>query len=150
VKRSGSKSGLFIVELIIALLLFAFCAAICLQLFVFADQRTKDSTALSKSVFLATSVAENFKASGGDLQEVTQMMGFPAGAFTKADQTGETIYVYYDADFGPVSEEARVYTLTVNHGIDDNGSPTSNANIEISYFGPRGEWTVFSMTAGGV
>jgi hypothetical protein len=144
-KRSGSKSGLFIVELIIALLLFAFCAAICLQLFVFADQRTKDSVALSKSVFLATTISEIYKASG-DLEKVARVMDFPAAAFAKTGPGGETLTVHYDSDFKLASEDNRVYTLSVNYDPPGGGT----ANISVSYTGSRGDWVVFSLTVAGV
>ncbi|MDR2357792.1 MAG: hypothetical protein LBD92_06920 [Oscillospiraceae bacterium] len=74
-KKSGTKTGLFLLELVIALLLFAFCAAICVQIFVGAKFRTRDSEALSKSVFLASSAAELYKAYGGDLDKMRGAYG---------------------------------------------------------------------------
>jgi type II secretory pathway pseudopilin PulG len=71
-KKSGTKTSLFLIELIISLLLFAFCAAICMQIFVGAKFRTEDSSALSKSVFLASSAAELYKAYGGDMDKLRE------------------------------------------------------------------------------
>ena len=66
----GTKTSLFLVEMMISLLLFAFCAAICIQIFNVAGQRTRRSEALSKGVFRATQAAEIFKAEGGDMDSV--------------------------------------------------------------------------------
>jgi type II secretory pathway pseudopilin PulG len=93
-KRSGTKTGLFLLELVIALLLFAFCAAICVQIFMGAKFRTRDSEALSKSVFLASSAAELYKAYGGDLDELR-------GAYGKnsASLYDGLLIVYYDENW---------------------------------------------------
>jgi hypothetical protein len=93
-KKSGTKTGLFLLELVIALLLFAFCAAICVQIFVGAKFRTQDSEALSKSVFLASSAAELYKAYGGDLERLR-------GAYGKnsASLYDGRLVVYYDENW---------------------------------------------------
>ncbi|MDR3278547.1 MAG: hypothetical protein LBT12_07210 [Oscillospiraceae bacterium] len=71
----GTKTGLFLVELMISLLLFAYCAAICIQIFNAAGARTRGSENLSRGVFAATSAAEIYKSSGGDLEKVAKVLG---------------------------------------------------------------------------
>lgn len=55
-----SKAGLFLMELLISLLFFAFAGAICLQLFVGAHNQNTSSTRLGMVSVLLTSYAESF------------------------------------------------------------------------------------------
>ncbi|MDR1589155.1 MAG: hypothetical protein LBS51_03070 [Oscillospiraceae bacterium] len=116
-KKSGTKTGLFLLELVIALLLFAFCAAICVQIFVGAKFRTRESEALSKSAFLASSAAELYKAYGGDLDAMQDAYG-KSHALSLYDgllnvfydeRWEETINPVFDSQFGGRA----AYILTV-------------------------------------
>jgi type II secretory pathway pseudopilin PulG len=102
---SGTKTSLFLVELIIALLLFAFCAAICIQAFNAARNQTRGSENLSRGVFLATSAAEIYKASGGDVSQIAGRLG------GVADATGMT--VNFDGGWNETLGDG-VYKLTVS------------------------------------
>jgi type II secretory pathway pseudopilin PulG len=122
-KKSGTKTSLFLIELIISLLLFAFCAAICMQIFAGAKFRTEDSSALSKSVFLASSAAELYKAYGGDMDKLR-------GAYGKssASLSDGRLIVYYDENWqetllpmlsSQTTHEYIAYTLIV---ADNSGA----------------------------
>jgi type II secretory pathway pseudopilin PulG len=89
----GTKTSLFLVELMLSLLLFAFCAAVCIQLFNAAGKRTRDAEALSKAVFAATQAAELYKSVGGDLEKLDDLLGRTALLLD------DTVSVYYDADW---------------------------------------------------
>jgi type II secretory pathway pseudopilin PulG len=93
-RKSGTKTGLFLIELIISLLLFAFCAAICIQIFAGAKFRTEDSSALSKGVFLASSAAELYKAYGGDMEDLRKAYGKDSASLYDGQLT-----VYYDENW---------------------------------------------------
>lgn len=90
----GTKTSLFLVELMISLLLFAFCAAICLQIFNAAGEQTRKSEALSKGVFRATEVAELYKAFGGDITAMREV-------YSQAAPIGGDLVEYYDAEWQP-------------------------------------------------
>jgi type II secretory pathway pseudopilin PulG len=138
-KKSGAKTGLFLIELIISLLLFAFCAAICIQIFVGARFRTNDSTALSKSVFLASSAAECYKKTGGDLRETSALLNIPGAVLS-----GDTLTAVYNGDWEPVGGSGGPYFFTLTD------SPGNTASISISYSGIRGEREIFALTAKAV
>ncbi len=55
-----SKAGLFLMELLISLLFFAFAGAICLQLFVGAHNSNQKSRKISHASALLTNYAETF------------------------------------------------------------------------------------------
>ena len=101
-KNSGNKTGLFLIELIIALLLFAFCAAICMQVFASARQKAQDSENLSHSVFLATSAAECYKATNGDLARVAELLG-------DGRVGANAVTIQYDAEWNVLGENNEGY-----------------------------------------
>ena len=119
-KNSGNKTGLFLVELIIALLLFAFCAAICVQIFVSARQKAQDSENLSHSVFLATSAAECYKATNGDMKKVAALLGVNSDG-------GDILVIQYDADWGVF-----VATGDYKYYLYLEKNPDGTASIEIA------------------
>jgi hypothetical protein len=60
--RRFSKSGLFLMELVIAIGFFAVASAVCAQLFADAHTTSKKGSDLSMAVVAAESAAEEFKA----------------------------------------------------------------------------------------
>ena len=70
-----TRSGLFAIELLIAVGIFSLCAAICVGLFVRAEVMSRDSADLNRAVSEARSAAECFKAAGGDLEETARLTG---------------------------------------------------------------------------
>ena len=70
-----TKSGLFAIELLIAVGVFSLCAAICVGLFVRSEIISQDSADLNQAVTAARSASECFKAAGGDLQRTAELTG---------------------------------------------------------------------------
>lgn len=58
------KANLFLIELVCNLLIFALCAAVCVGLLVHARRISQESTRLTQAVYLAQSIAEEWKATG--------------------------------------------------------------------------------------
>ena len=73
-----TRSGLFAIELLIAVGIFTLCAAICVGLFVRAEVQSSDSVDLIRAVNEARSVAECFKSTGGDLGKTAEIFGVTA------------------------------------------------------------------------
>ncbi len=100
-----SKSGLFLMELMVVILLFAICGAICLQMFAYASQTAKDSQALRNAALSAKSVAACHRSMDGDLEAVAQLL---SGAVT---ETG--LEIAYDDQWQIVdSQPTYVLALT--------------------------------------
>ncbi len=70
-----TRSGLFAIELLIAVGVFSLCAAICVGLFVRAEIMSRDSADLNRAVSEARSAADCFKAAGGDLRKTAELTG---------------------------------------------------------------------------
>lgn len=68
-----TKSGLFAIELLIAVGVFVFCAVVCLGVFARAEMESRDSAELELAMNAARNAAECFKAAGGDLAETAEL-----------------------------------------------------------------------------
>lgn len=105
-KAGTSKSGLFLMELLMVILLFAICAAICLQMFAFASKQAQQAEELSYGSMTADSCASCFQAYDGDLLFVADQLGGVV--------TNNSMDVYYDENWQAVSStsDAGCYQLT--------------------------------------
>ena len=68
-----SKSGLFLMELIIAICFFAVSSAICVQLFAHAHTLSQRSKGIQMAVLNAQSVAEGFRGLEGDVEALARL-----------------------------------------------------------------------------
>ena len=71
---SRSKSGLFLMELIIAIAFFAVSSAVCVQLFAMAYNLSSRSVGMQMAVMNAQSAAESFKLTGGDIDSMRYVL----------------------------------------------------------------------------
>ncbi|MEG2770399.1 MAG: hypothetical protein RR902_06225 [Oscillospiraceae bacterium] len=89
--KHTSKSSLFLMELIIAILFFSVSSAICVQLFVTAHLKSESSVNLNLAVLQAETVAEQYKAGKGEIFALTK-------AVNAKKTQGGTYICYYDTD----------------------------------------------------
>jgi len=89
--RMASGSGLFLIELMIGIMIFAIAAAVCLKIFVTADQTAMESRELNRAVITAQNSAEIFKAAGGDLEETARLHG--------EGFTGDNVFTLLTTDY---------------------------------------------------
>lgn len=68
--KRTSKSGVFLIELIIAILFFSVASVICVQLFVKAQLISRESQDVSAAVALAQDCAERFKQMDSEAKEL--------------------------------------------------------------------------------
>ena len=104
-----TRSGLFAIELLIAVGVFSLCAAICVGLFVRSEVMSQDSAGLNRAVAEARSAAECFKAVGGDLEKTAELTGGQIIGDT-------TLFISYDHSWHKLdagAESAFDITLTL-------------------------------------
>ena len=104
-----TRSGLFAIELLIAVGVFSLCAAICVGLFVRSEVMSQDSAGLNRAVAEARSAAECFKAVGGDLEKTAELTGGQIIGDT-------TMFISYDQSWHKLdagAESAFDITLTL-------------------------------------
>lgn len=105
--KNSSKSGIFLMELILSILFFSIAAAVCVKLFVTAHRLSDQSVNLNHAVSMAESIAEAFYGCNGNAGELETL--FPdagmdeqtmltinntdqgLGAFVKINASGELI-----------------------------------------------------------
>ncbi len=105
--KNSSKSGIFLMELILSILFFSIAAAVCVKLFVTAHRLGDQSVNLNHAVSMAESIAEAFYGCNGNAGELEAL--FPdagmdeqtmltinntdqgLGAFVKINASGELI-----------------------------------------------------------
>lgn len=101
-----SRSGLLVLELIVAVGVFSLCAAICVGLFVQADTISRESTALGQAVTLSQNTAERYKTVGGDLEQLAHLLD------TSCNPDG-TLEVSFDRDWQIAQDQTVCYRLTI-------------------------------------
>ena len=97
-------------ELIITILLFAACGAVCVRLFVTSYVMTMDTVELNESVSIAQGFAEVMRGTDGDIDSV--MKHYPT-----AIRGGDNFFeVFYDEDFEVCDFDKAVYVCDVSMG----------------------------------
>lgn len=115
--NSSSRSGLFLMELIISIMFFSLAGAVCVRLFVSSHIISKNSVELNHSLEWCQNIAEAFYGCNGRAKEIT-------GLFTNcisnasADTDADEFFLLFDQAF---------------HPIDVSVSTPESSSIECSY-----------------
>ena len=120
-----TRSGLFAIELLIAVGVFSLCAAICVGLFVRSEVMSRDSADLSRAVAEARSAAECFKAAGGDMERTAELIG---GRL----EDENTVFLRFDQDWNRLpadSEDWDVFLLCLVRRQKDPRFATAILNV---------------------
>ena len=134
-----SRSGLIAIELVIAVGVFALCAAVSMGVFVRAELMSRESADLTRAVSEARSAAACYKAAGGDLPETAALL--------ETGQAGEDgLTVAYDKDWTRTEGADPAYTLTMQSVA---GQEEDLKEAELRVMDGEGEelllWTVAAM-----
>ena len=112
-KRS-SKSGLFLMELIIAILVFSIASALCIQIFAKSHILSQTTQELNHAVSMSESAAEIFYGTDGTLEEVSKILD----SAHMSIQNGNTITLFYDSSFQICMQEEAIYTMLLEFSSD--------------------------------
>lgn len=107
--RHNSRSGLFLMEIMVVILFFSICAAVCTSVFAKASLLSEKSSQLTAAASRAANIAEIYKSCGGNIQETTRLLDDASGD----DMTAESIL--------PEKKRASSETLRAAYK-DTNGS----------------------------
>ena len=94
--KNSSKSGIFLMELILSILFFSIAAAVCVKLFVTSHQLSDQSVNLNHAVAMAESIAEAFYGCNGNAGELEAL--FPDARMDQIDE--QTIFTINNAEEG--------------------------------------------------
>lgn len=92
--KNSSKSGIFLMELILSILFFSIAAAVCVKLFVTAHRLSDQSVNLNHAVSMAESIAEAFYGCNGNAGELETL--FPDARKNQTDE--QTIFTINNAE----------------------------------------------------
>ncbi|MDR2671857.1 MAG: type II secretion system GspH family protein [Coriobacteriales bacterium] len=101
------RSRVFFLEMLLNILIFAICATVALQVFVEAKVEIDRSQALTQLTVRAETMAETFKATGGQTDLLTQTLGVEFDDIGGALRSCE----YFDGDLDATGKDEAVYTL---------------------------------------
>lgn len=133
-----SKSSLFLMELIIAILFFALASAVCIQLFVKAHLIGQSTVNQNHALLWSQNIAEIYRSS--DIS-VSSMAGILAENDTfsldsivvmeNAPIDSANLELHFDKDWNPCSFEESIYVVQFfNYGLDsENGLHSSHIQI---------------------
>lgn len=124
--NNARKTGLFLMELIIAILFFSLAAAICIQLFVKSHMISERSIALNHSILLAQNTAEIFYATNGDHEKMASLLGCGESSGTAAvadSDNASTLTLFYTDKFDcldPAEAASAVFQQTISLYADSD------------------------------
>ena len=111
--QNNTRSSLFLIELIIAILFFSLGAAVCVQAFVKAHTVTEEARDLSFASSAVSSAASVVKYTDGTLDQIQAY-------FPEAFADGEDVSVCYDGGFAPCPADQAVYTMRIHTGAQED------------------------------
>lgn len=113
--KTKSRTSLVLMELIITILFFSLCSAVCVQFFVNAHLTSKKAQELNRAVSKAQGFAEALRGTDGTFESVVSL--YPEAVIN----SDNSFTVYYDENFNPTdSKENAVYYSDVTFDITGN------------------------------
>lgn len=148
----SSKSSLFLLELIIAILFFSIASAACIQLFAKAHTLDIKTGEQNHTIIWSQNLAELWRAGNGDLLFVEEQLKtdylFPEDAITlnsvsdtaSADTASYTLTLFFDKNWTFTGSNAAYYIV-----LKTDRQPDEDAllNASISFFRSDEESTPF-------
>ncbi|MGI6766249.1 MAG: hypothetical protein ACOX4R_03405 [Lentihominibacter sp.] len=114
-RRSRARSSsLFLLELIIAILFFSACTAVCIQFFVKSHTMSQDSGKLNFAVNECTALAEVIQSSDTGADAVSAIHDIYPGAEIQMDADGAAMSIYFDDEFRECDRNHARYVVKAN------------------------------------
>lgn len=91
-----SKSGIFLLELVLVILFFSIASTVCIEMFIKSYTLSNDSTYLNQSVLIAENIAEAFKSEEALIKESNTQTYYFTSNLMKTDQSNYTYKAIVD------------------------------------------------------
>ena len=124
-RHKYAKSGLFLLELLINLLLFSLLCGYGLTFFTKSNNLSQDTTTLHQAVRITSSIASIYESGDGSYSSL-------CNEFKNATVEDDFLYIYFDTNFQPCSSNDFVYYVF----IED--LKTSLNKVRISFYDADG------------
>lgn len=124
-----SRSSLFLMEMIVAILFFSLASAVCIQLFAKSHTLSKQTVSQNQAIIQAQNLAESYLALEGDFEQI-------AALFDAADADASTycLKLYFDNEWAPATTSAALYQAEMLCRPDD-GTGLITADITVTELG---------------
>ncbi len=109
-----SKSSLFLLELIIAILFFSISSAVCVQLFVKSHLIGKETINQNQYCLWSQNLAELWIATDGNLEKATTILNTSISSEALALENG-ILHVSLDAGWKPCNVSEEVYGIYLDN-----------------------------------
>lgn len=107
----SSRTGLFLMELILSIFFFCLAAAVCVQMFVMSHTLSSNSNKLNIAITSCQSMAEAFYATDGDLSKLATLMDGISLSDSKVTQEKEDGFKVE----GTLVKEGDLLSLTIEY-----------------------------------
>lgn len=124
-----SRSSLFLMEMIVAILFFSLASAVFIQLFAKSHTLSKQTVNQNHAVIQAQNLAESYLALEGDFEQIVTL--FDA---TDADVSPYCLKLYFDTEWVPTAASAALYQAELLCYPDD-GTGLITADITVTELG---------------
>ena len=143
-KKNGSGSGMFMLEMIMAVFFFLLCSGICVMAFVKADRMSHLAQDTNQAVMIAESMAETWKVGGKELlEEKTGAISSKSEETEKDEDSQSSVCtVYLDQKGDQAAAESDVFFMGILSQKENNGLETA----EITVIRQRDQKQLFTMT----
>ncbi len=119
-RSSNSHSSLFLMEMMVAIMLFSLASAVCLRMFATCHQIGEDTKDLNMAVYQAGNAAELLrdavKAAGGEGAAFPECI---LAEYPQAVAEGASLLVYYDADWKACQEGKGAHCMEIVQGQEE-------------------------------
>lgn len=136
-----SRSSLFLMELLLAILFFSIASAVCIRMFVRAHTVSAQTIDTNKAIVQAQNLAEAWLSADGDLNEVASLL---PGASLEEIYPPRCLTLAFDADWNVVElgdTEETAYTATLESYDADSDDGLINAFITVRKMKQSGSLT---------
>ncbi|MCI9532694.1 MAG: hypothetical protein HFH38_13380 [Lachnospiraceae bacterium] len=116
-RSSNSHSSLFLMEMMIAIMLFSLASAVCLRMFATCHQISEDTKDLNMAVYQAGNAAELLRDAMKSAEG--EGLGFPGcilAEYPQAMADGAKLSIYYDADWKLCQEGDSTHCMEIVQG----------------------------------
>lgn len=143
-KKNSSGSGMFMLEMIMAVFFFLLCSGICVMAFVKADRMSHLAQDTNQAVMIAESMAETWKVGGKELlEEKTGAISSNSEETEKDEDSQSSVCtVYLDQKGEQAAAESDVFFMGILSQKEKNGLETA----EITVIRQRDQKQLFTMT----
>lgn len=129
-----SRSGLFLMELIISILFFSLAGAVCIQLFVLSHNISRDTVDQNNAIVHAQNLADVWLSAEGDMSLTLSLVD---NALSPADE--DSIRLVFDSGWNPLDDLSDP-NICYEARLSGSSSPSSDGLLHASV-------TVYRITA---